>query len=158
MSNTDQQQHSPADVVAKEDALDIYTVPTKGLSDEEEPAPKKIIDTKHLSEDDIKTLKKKDPFLYYSILRSGRRGSIDSMSPTQQDGARTAQPRRRISCPYRINSTPTSRVEKRTCISFECHPDMFFHEEEVDHSDTEEDDANEDFNSLFEDLSKHQRS
>ena len=139
MSNgSEQQQHlvssssvNSAGAIAKEDVLEIYIVPTKGPSDEEEE-PKKIIDTKYLSEDDLKTLKKQDPFLYYSIptVRAAtvRRGSIETMASTQQDGARTAQPRRRISCPYHINSTPTSKVERRTCISFESHPDMFFHE------------------------------
>ena len=171
-TGSEQQQHlvssPPANVagaIAKEDVLDIYTVPTKGPSDEEEePAQKKIIDTKFLSEDDLKALKKQDPFHYYSIptVRAAtvRRGSIDTVSSTQQDGTRTAQPRRRISCPYRINSTPTSKVERRTCISFECHPDMFFHDnnnvhEEVDDSDTQEDDMNEDYDSLFEDLSHY---
>jgi hypothetical protein len=161
MSNgSEQQQHlvssSPANAagtVAKEDVLEIYIVPTKGPSDEEEePAPKKIIDTKYLSEDDLKTLKKQDPFLYYSIptIRAAtvRRGSIETMSSTQQDGARTAQPRRRISCPYRINSTPTSKVERRTCISFESHPDMFFHENNNVHEEVDDSvviDANEGF-------------
>ncbi|KAL7457364.1 hypothetical protein ACHAWC_008910 [Mediolabrus comicus] len=171
-NGSEQQQHlvssSPANVagaIAKEDVLDIYTVPTKGPSDEEEAAQKKIIDTEFLSEDDLKALKKQDPFHYYSIpaVRAAtvRRGSIDTMSSTQQDGTRTAQSRRRISCPYRINSTPTSKVERRTCISFECHPDMFFHDnnvhEEVDDSDsdTQEEDANEDFDSLFEVLSHY---
>ena len=137
-----------------------FSVPTKGSPSTQK---KKSIDTADLSEDDLKTLKKQDPFLYYSIptVRAAtvRRGSIETMASTQQDGARTAQPRRRISCPYRINSTPTSKVERRTCISFECHPDMFFHDnnghEEVGDS---EDDANEDFDSILEDFSKLQRS
>ncbi len=47
-NGSEQQQHlvssSPANVagaIAKEDVLDIYTVPTKGPSDEKEPAQKK---------------------------------------------------------------------------------------------------------------------
>ena len=31
---------------------------------------------------------------------------------------------RRASCPSRIESTPPTKVERRTCISFECHTDL----------------------------------
>ena len=39
------------------------TIPTKGS----EPAQKKEIDTQKLTQDDLKSLKKQDPFLYFSI-------------------------------------------------------------------------------------------
>ena len=40
-----------------------FIIPTKGS----EPAQEKEIDTQNLTEDDLKRLKQKDPFLYFSI-------------------------------------------------------------------------------------------
>jgi hypothetical protein len=144
------------------------TVPTKGSEEgEEDPAKTKFIDTEHLNEDKLKTLKKEDPFSYYSIptVRAAtvRRGSIDMslMSSMQKGGgvgSVAQQSHRRMSCPYRIDLTPT-KVARRTCISFECHPDIFLDEttdaeenENRDVMEVEEEEEDVDFDSLFDDL------
>ena len=46
-------------------SIALLIVPTK-VADE---APETVIDTSNLSEEDIKALRKQDPFLYYSIPR-----------------------------------------------------------------------------------------
>ena len=78
-------------------------VPTK-LMDEK---PKKEVDIKNItSQDDLKSIQKQDPFMYYSIpeVRSARvlMRDIDmsNLSPRSQ------------------------KVSRSTCISFECHPDL----------------------------------
>eukprot|EP00984_Skeletonema_dohrnii_P036334 scaffold37202_cov150-Skeletonema_dohrnii-CCMP3373.AAC.1 len=48
------------------DYVTTFTVPTKGATSTDE-APKRVIDTRNLSEEDLKALRKQDPFLYYSI-------------------------------------------------------------------------------------------
>lgn len=150
-------------------SLGTFTVPTKGSDEEEDPAKTKFIDTEHLNEDELKTLKKEDPFSYYSIptVRAAtvRRGSID-MSSMQKGGSGggSAAQQRRMSCPYRIDSTPT-KVARRTCISFECHPDIFLDEttdaeeenEDRDVMEVEEEEEDVDFDSLFDDLIRRQK-
>jgi hypothetical protein len=86
---------------------EVFTVPTKGPSE-----PKKVIlDIGSLTEEDLKTLKMQDPFLYYSI-PSVRRAAvcgnkgIDGSSLQQQSSNRWVE------------------VERRSCISFECHTDL----------------------------------
>jgi hypothetical protein len=125
-----------------------FSVPTKGSPSTQK---KKSIDTADLSEDDLKTLKKQDPFLYYSIptVRNAavRRGSMDTPSSVQQDTGLDTQSRR-VSCPDRIESSPT-KVERQTRISFECYSDVFFGEVSDGEDMDEEDDADVDFDSLF---------
>ena len=149
-------------------SLGTFTVPTKGSDEEEkDPAKTKFIDTEHLNEDELKTLKKEDPFSYYSIptVRAAtvRRGSIDMSSMQKGGGVGSAtQSHRRMSCPYRIDLTPT-KVARRTCISFECHPDIFLDEttdaEENENRDVMEVEEEEDvdFDSLFDDLIRRQK-
>jgi len=147
-------------------SLGTFTVPTKGSEEEEDPAKTKFIDTEHLNEDELKTLKKEDPFSYYSIptVRAAtvRRGSIDMSSMQQDGGGSAARQSRRMSCPYRIDSTPT-KVARRTCISFECHPDIFLddtvaeEDENQDVMEVEEEKEDVDFDSLFDDLIRRQK-
>ena len=88
-----------------EDKIDFITVlsvvPTKGSEEAEEPT-KKIIDTRHLNVDELETLKKQDIFLYYSIPLSIRRSIAAGR-----------------------NIAGISKVERRSCISFDCHTDLF---------------------------------
>ena len=154
-------------------SLGTFTVPTKGSKDgEEDPAKTKFIDTEHLNEDKLKTLKKEDPFSYYSIptVRAAtvRRGSIDMPSIQRGGGgvgggSTAKQSHRRMSCPYRIDLTPT-KIARRTCISFECHPDIFLDEtvaeeenEDRDVMEVEEEEEDVDFDSLFDDLIRRQK-
>ena len=74
-----------------------------------EKKPKKEVDIKNItSRDDLKSIQTQDPFMYYSIpeVRSARvlMKDIDmsNLSPRSQ------------------------KVSRRTCISFECHPDLLF--------------------------------
>ncbi len=64
---------------------------------EHSPKKAKVIDTAKLNEEDLKALKEHDPFLYYSIIQSNR-----NRCPSAQE-----------------------MVKRRSCISFECHVDMF---------------------------------
>jgi hypothetical protein len=97
--------------------INSFTVSTKG-----EPIQQKVIDTRNLTEEDLKTLRKQDPFLYFSIpaVRTATLLSRDVDMASLQGG----QCSRRASCPSRIDSTPPTKVERRTCISFECHTDL----------------------------------
>ena len=80
-------------------------VPTK-LMDEK---PKKTVDIKNIrSLDDLNSIQKQDPFMYYSIpeVRSAkmlmRDIDMSNLSPRSQ------------------------KVSRSTCISFECHPDLLY--------------------------------
>ena len=85
----------------KIDFITVLSVPTKGSEKAEEPT-KKIIDTSHLNVDELETLKKQDIFLYYSIPLSIRRSIAAGR-----------------------NIAGISKVERRSCISFDCHTDLF---------------------------------
>jgi hypothetical protein len=94
---------------------EVFIVPTKGPSESE---PKKVIDidTSSLTEEDLKTLKKQDPFLYYSIPSvRPREGVCGSVGNKGIDVSSSLQ-----------MPSGSSRVERRSCISFECHPDLLF--------------------------------
>ena len=103
----------------------MFTVPTKGSMATrmtEDSVQKKVIDTRSLKGEDLETLKKQDPFLYFSIpaLRSatllGREVDMSSLK-----GDRSS---RRASCPSKIESAPSTKIERRSRISFECHTDL----------------------------------
>eukprot|EP00984_Skeletonema_dohrnii_P005125 scaffold1809_cov81-Skeletonema_dohrnii-CCMP3373.AAC.1 len=103
------------------------TVPTKGAASTDE-APKRVIDTRNLSEEDLKALRKQDPFLYYSIQKARnvalrRNFSADLTALRNQEVARS----RRASCPSRVEVESTM-VERKSCISFERHPDLLLEE------------------------------
>ena len=102
--------------------LALLMVPTKVGS--AGASTKKTIDTSVLNEEDLHTLKRHDPFLYYSIptVRDAaiRCRSVDLTTLKDPTSNRS----RRSSCPSRIESSPSTTVEKKSCISFECHPDL----------------------------------
>ena len=90
----------------------------------EDPVQTKTIDIRHITEEDLKALKKKDPFLYYSVpgvhaatLRS-KKVVMSSL------GGGGSPRRRRTSCPGRIESTPNTKIERKNCISFEACADL----------------------------------
>lgn len=99
-----------------------FIIPTK----RSEPAKEKEIDTQKLTEDDLKSLKKKDPFLYYSIpaVRSAALLNKDVAMSSLQGRKSQCSRSGRASCPSQIESIPTTKVVRRSCISFECHPDL----------------------------------
>jgi hypothetical protein len=68
------------------------------------PVPKKMIDASSLCKEGLETLKKQDPFLYYSI-----------------PGVRTAIVRNESVEMSSLNSNQSSiSVERRSCVSVEC--------------------------------------
>ena len=103
----------------------VFSVPTKGSKEAEESSQKKEIDTRYLNAQDLKTLKKQDPFLYYSLPSSVRRNAATA------DGAGKNKDMDYMSSPLIGKSTPTpttkstsTKVERRSCISAECHTDL----------------------------------
>ena len=110
---------SDATMMNGNDFIGVFSVPTKGskAKDAEESSQKqKIVDTRHLNAQDLKTLKKQDPFLYYSLPSSVRRNASTA------GGAG--------------NSKTSTKVERRSCISFECHPDLVLEDEWLNDADT----------------------
>ena len=77
-----------------------------------EDRPNKIIvDVANLNVEDIQALKKSDPFLYFSIPAVYKAAVYNreiDLSTLQDSHSR--------------------RVERRSCISFECHPDLLMEE------------------------------
>ena len=110
----------------------MFTVTTKGSMATwmtEDSVQKKVIDTRSLKGEDLKTLKKQDPFLYFSIpaVRTAALLNRDvDMSSLQSFQSRCSRGRMGgASCPSWIEYTPnTTKVERRSCISFECYPDL----------------------------------
>ncbi len=113
-------------------------VPTKGAAStaDEAPKTKRVIDTTNLSEEDLQALRKQDPFLYYSIptirhsvlrIRSSA-ADADADVTTQRCRNQESARSRRASRPSRsrveIESSSSGMVERKSCISVECHPDL----------------------------------
>ena len=130
-----------------DDLIGVFTVPTKGSKEAEESSQKKVIvDTKHLNAQDLKTLKKQDPFLYYSLPSSlrrnaGKNNDMDYMSSPLIGKSSTP--------------TPTTKVERRSCISFECHTDLLLEDEWLNDADVavnEDFEVDVDFDSIYDQL------
>ena len=67
----------------------------------------------HLSSDDMKNIKAKDPFLYFSI--PGVRAARMTLSKDVNDPEMNA---------LRKHPT-TTKITRRSCVSFECHTSVF---------------------------------
>ncbi len=126
MTSTAARKAGTTDTAVNSEYVTTLTVPTKGAasaSTSSDEAPKKVIDTRNLSEEDLEALKKQDPFLYYSITTVGtsvlRRNSASNDVTTRRNPEPARS--RRVSCPSRVES---SMVERKSCISFECHTDL----------------------------------
>ena len=110
------------------------TVPTKGAASTADGAPKmkRVIDITNLSEEDLKALRKEDPFLYYSIpiIRHSvlriRSSAADTDATTQPSRNQESARSRHDSRPSRVEveSSSSVMVERKSCISFECHTDL----------------------------------
>jgi len=139
----------------------VFSVPTKGSKEAEESSQKKEIDTRYLNAQDLKTLKKQDPFLYYSLPSSVRRNAATA------DGAGKNKDMDYMSSPLTIDksigkstSMPTTKststkVERRSCISFECHTDLLMEDEWLNDADAavnEGFEADVDFDSILDQL------
>ena len=140
-----------------DDLIGVFSVPTKGSKEAEESSQKKVIvDTTHLTAQDLKTLKKQDPFLYYSLPSSVRRNAAtaDGAGKNKKDMDYTSSPLIGKSTP-----TPTTKVERRSCISFECHTDLLLEDELLNDADTgtvnEGFEVDVDFDSMLDQLLRH---
>lgn len=108
----------------------IYTVPTKMPSDQQDEIPKKVIDTRYLNDDDLIKLKLQDPFLYYSLPKSVRSRDqfieYKDVAVDTKESCPTAAPKSFAVVDYSHSSS--TKVERRSCISFECYPDLILEE------------------------------
>jgi len=122
MNNSTTKNTDTADAVINADYVTTFTVPTKGVASTNE-APKRVIDTRNLSEEELKALRKQDPFLYYSIQSARRNAALrrNSADMTALRNQEKVARNRRASCPSRVEST---MVERKSCISFERHTDL----------------------------------
>ena len=95
------------------------SVPTKTTDNNE---PKKTVDLKYITSlDDLKSIHKQDPFMYYSIPEVQRATVLmQDIDLTNILGGAPAQEAQ--------DETPhaSQKVSRSTRISFECHPDLLF--------------------------------
>ena len=84
-----------------------------------EPPEPKIIDLRNIGTKDLMSIKKKDPFLYYSI------PEVRSAKILGRD--------------VDIKAQPPRTAKRSSCISFECHPDLLFEDLLLDLSLDDED-------------------
>jgi len=104
------------------------------------PAPTEVNVDKSLSAQDLKSLKKRDPFLYYSIpgVRDAtvrlEHADVDMHQIAQNGLKRYCQSQ---SCPESIQTSftserePVAKVKRCTRISFECHIDLLLDLDEL---------------------------
>ena len=115
--------------------------------------PEREIDLQQLTVDELQTIKKQDSFMYYSI--PGVRVAEMQMKELDVSNLRNC-----LSCPARMKtktpSTPSSltTVTRSTCISYECHPDVFLEdllndEDSEDLFDMDLDDESDDLHRLM---------
>ena len=125
-----------------------------------EPTPKEVEVNNSLSAKDLKSLKKRDPFLYYSIpgvrdaaiLQMGHDDDVDMHQVAQNGLQRHCQ-----TCPATMEtsctSQPVTKVKRCTRVSFECHGDLLIDLDELVKDfagmDVEKGLADDPFDSLF---------
>ncbi len=106
-------------------------LPVRTMTQPTAPADRdrKVIDTNNLDEQDLKNLKKYDPFLYYSIPSAVRDTKTKVVSNEDfqvqpalqdQDGSQSSID----SNPATTATTTSTMVERKSRISYECHPDL----------------------------------
>uniref|UniRef100_A0A7S2PHI1 Uncharacterized protein n=1 Tax=Skeletonema marinoi TaxID=267567 RepID=A0A7S2PHI1_9STRA len=84
---------------------------------------------KSLSAQDLKHLKKRDPFLYYSI--PGVRDATIRLEHADVDMHQIAQNGLKRCCQTSFTSEPVAKVKRCTRISFECHIDLLLDLDEL---------------------------
>ena len=99
-------------------------------------------DFKSASEADLKSLRKRDPFLYYSI--PGVRRDAMLGKPIDMSNLGSYDLNRNATCPARLQSetdlaSQLHKVMRKSRISFDCHPDMFLEETNEESSGSDED-------------------
>ena len=103
--------------------------------------PKREIDLQQVTDDDLQTVKKQDPFMYYSI--PGVRDAELQLKEIDISNLRNC-----LSCAARMQTVrkkSISKVKRIACISYECHPDVlledFVNDEDSDGFDMDWDDG-----------------
>lgn len=136
---------------------DVISVPTASATEGEIQVP--ALDLQELTQDEIKSLKTEDPFFYYSIpgvlaaKMTLKRVDYTSVQALCQ-GARHASS---ISEESKRRQTARTQVDRRSRVSFECHPSVLLEEDVLlgdlsyDESSDEEDGSsfNDDLDFLF---------
>mmetsp|Transcript_35497 Transcript_35497/g.52164 ORF Transcript_35497/g.52164 Transcript_35497/m.52164 type:complete len:158 (+) Transcript_35497:137-610(+) len=82
------------------------------------PTPKEVNVNNSLSAQDLKSLKKRDPFLYYSI--PGVRDATIRLEHADVDMHQIAQNGLKRCCQTSFTSEPVAKVKRCTRVSFEC--------------------------------------
>jgi hypothetical protein len=80
--------------------------------------PPEILETGNLDEQELELLKKQDFFLYNSIPAVWRANVIHNRDPSIQDSQRLTS--RRSSATGRMQSEESTKVERKTRLSYEC--------------------------------------
>ena len=132
------------------DTLNVHVNSVK--TSEMVPSANRHINIKALGQLDLESLKKNDPFMYYSIpsvrdadmfLEEIDVSMIDQPHPK---GRKYCTPNRKIDIDDETSSSQ-SIVARRTCISFECHTDLLMYD--ILNEIETEDDANVDIQDLL---------
>ena len=116
-------------------------VPTNASS----PEQREVFDISNLSNEDLQALRKKDPFLYYSIpsVRRAELGFNDSSCSCScsSKGLDSSVSAAAVSDDYNDKSSASTTVKRCTRVSFECHADLLLEEylSELDEQFDEED-------------------
>ncbi len=97
-----------------------------------DPTPREVKVNKSLSAQDLKSLKKSDPFLYYSI-PGGRDASVRMGPVDVHQVAQNGLTELSKSYPASMQTTsePDVKVERCTRVSFECHTDLLLDLDEI---------------------------
>ena len=115
-------------IMSSRNSTVTFSVPTKGEASTDK-APKRMIDTRNLSEEDLEALRKQDPFLYYSILTVRNASEALQLQSSAADLATHRNTEstlsQRASCLLQQEEPSSSAlVERKSCISFEYHTDL----------------------------------
>ena len=121
--------------------VEYHEVKTKTIDDE----TKKQIDIKEISANDLESIRREDPFMYYSIpgVRISKMLMKDGVDTSDLSALSTIK-RSCFSSPSRLETVQGKAQEtvvRKSCISFECHPDLLLEEEFSmnEHDDFDED-------------------
>ena len=109
--------------------VEYHEAKTKTIDD----GPKKQIDIKDISANDLESIKREDPFMYYSIpgVRISKMLMKDGADTYKLSAASTMK-RSCFSSASRLETVQGKAQEtvvRKSCISFECHPDLLLDEE-----------------------------
>mmetsp|Transcript_35496 Transcript_35496/g.52162 ORF Transcript_35496/g.52162 Transcript_35496/m.52162 type:complete len:158 (+) Transcript_35496:137-610(+) len=112
-----QRNNNKAIDTANEEWPEIQTTLVSRLAPVD-PTPQEVNVNNSLSAQDLKSLKKRDPFLYYSI--PGVRDATIRLEHADVDMHQIAQNGLKRCCQTSFTSEPVAKVKRCTRVSFEC--------------------------------------